>query len=117
MAAKDITALRPWYLSATMLRDYHYAVYNAAGDKVLVLVTRVGESSSFFVDMPIQYEHKVVYVNNINHTRISLGRYTRDCTDLINALSYYRYPPGQYGMSVCDATGKRLYTFEFTFTE
>lgn len=117
MAAKDITSLRPWYLSATMLRDYHYTVYNDVGDIVLVLVTEVGCNKSFFVMSPEERLHKVVYVNNVEHARMCLARYSRDHTDLLNALSYYRYPSGVYGFSVCDATGKRLYTFEFTYTE
>lgn len=117
MAVKDITSLRPGYLSATLLRDYHYTVFNAVGEVVLVLVTRTGESKAFFIQGPVEHEHKVVYSNSVDKARMNLAAYSRDYTDLLNALSYHRYPPGVYGLSVCDATGKRLHTFEFTLTE
>jgi hypothetical protein len=116
MALKDITPLRPWYLSSTLIRDYHYAVFNAEGERVLVLVTLAGEKSSFYVPEPIQYVHKVVYENRVEIARLCLARYTLECTDLFDTLRHYNNPPGKYGMSVLDASGKRLYTFSFTLT-
>lgn len=114
MAAKDITSLRPWYLSATMLRDFHYTVYNKAGDVVLVLVTNKGENRAFFTHGPDEREHKVLYVNSVEKARICMAQYSRDYTDLVNALNYWRFPPGDYGLSVVNVAGERLYTFEFT---
>lgn len=116
MAAKDITSLRPWYLSSTLFRDYHYAVFNSCGEQVLILVTRVGEKLSFYVDVPIEHVHKVVYENHVETARICLARYTRDCDDLFETLKRYNNPPGKYVMSVLDASDKPLYTFKFTLT-
>lgn len=116
MAVKDITSLRPWYLSATLFRDYHYAVFNSAGEQVLVLVTYAGEKLSFYVPKPIQYVHKVVYEDHADKARIFLARYTLESEDLLVNLKRYNNPPGEYGMSVLDATGKRLYTSKFILT-
>lgn len=113
MAVKDITSLRPWYLSSTLFRDYHYAVFNSRGEQVLVLVTLAGEKRSFYVDKPIQHVHWVVYENQVETARICLARYTLECEDLFETLKRYNNPPGNYEMSVLDASDKPLYTFKF----
>lgn len=116
MAAKDITPLRPWYLSSTLFRDYHYAVFNSSGERVLVLVTLAGQKRSFYVDEPIEHVHKVVYENHVETARICLARYTLECEDLFETLKRYNNPPGKYEMNVLDASEKSLYTFKFILT-
>lgn len=112
----DITALRPWYLSATYTRDFHYAVFNSRGDQVLVLVTDVGGLRSYYVPSPVFRTHSVVYEDKMEVARICLSEYARKCEDLFKVLIQYGNPPGVYGMSVLNAAGKRLYTFELTLT-
>lgn len=113
MAVKDIDSLRPAYMNWTLFRDYHYAVYNKDGERCLTLVTLVDSKRSFFVkDEFIDHGHRIVYVDDSEQARLNLGLYARDCNDLIETLRYEKFPEGQYGMSVVDASGKRLYTFE-----
>ena len=113
MAVKDIDPLRPAYLSWTLFRDYHYAVYDKDGNRCLTLVTLIDSKRAFFVkDKFIHDGHRIVYVDDVEQARLNLGLYSRDCKDLISALRFEGHPEGQYGMSVVDASGKRLYTFD-----
>lgn len=117
MAVKDTTSLRPTYLSYTLFRDYHYTVYDSDGKPVLYLVTNKGSKRSYFVKDPINGYQSIVYENNPEAARYMLSCYTRDSTDLLDTLRHYKNEPGVYGMSVVDASGKRLYTFAFTLTD
>ena len=113
MAVKDIDSLRPAYMNWTLFRDYHYAVFDKDDNVCLVLVTNIDSKRAHFV-LPkhIAPFHRVVYVNREDHAKLNLGIYTRDCNDLIEQLRFEGFPEGQYGMSVVDASGKRLHTFD-----
>lgn len=113
MAVKDIDSLRPAYLNWTLFRDYHYAVYDKDNVVCLLLVTLVGSNRSFYIQPKFKDGgHAIVYEDHVEQARLNLGLYTRDCSDLIDTLRYEGFPEGQYGMSVVDASGKRLYTFD-----
>lgn len=119
MAVKDITSLRPAYLSWTLFRDHHYTVFDHTGEACLFLVCNKGQKRSYYIK-PSDYDstqHSIVYEDHADQARYWLGVYTRECTDLFDTLRFYQYPAGNYSMSVVDASGKRLYTFEFTLTE
>lgn len=113
MAVKDIDPLRPAYLSWTLYRDYHYAVYDKDGKACLVLVTNVDSNRAYYVQPKhVDPGRRIVYVDDVEQARLNLGLYTRDCNDLIESLRYEGNPEGQYGMSVVDASGNRLHTFD-----
>lgn len=110
MTMQDINSARPAYLSWTLFRDYHYAVFNKAGELVLILVTNKGELNSFWVAKPDTRKHSIVYENHEIKARIMMGQYSRECTDLLDILKQQQ-PSGEYSFSVVDASGKRLYSF------
>lgn len=113
MAEKDTTSLRPQYLSWTLRRDFHYAVYDSHGNRCLTLVTNKGEKRAFFVKEPNNKKYSVVYVNTLMDANVDMGNYSRDCTDLMNTLRQHNFPPGEYGMSVVNASDERQSTFNF----
>lgn len=113
MAVKDIDSLRPAYMSWTLFRDHNYAVYDMKGNRCLTLVTLVDSKRSFWIkDTLIDHGHRIVYVDDVEQARLNLGLYTRDCKDLIDTLRHEGYRDSQYGVSVVDASGNRLYTFD-----
>ena len=113
MAVKDIDSLRPAYMSWTLFRDYHYTVFDKDGNACLMLVTNIDSKRAHYLQPKhITNLHRIVYVNSADQARLNLGLYTRDSNDLIESLRYEGFPEGQYGMSVVDASGNRLYTFD-----
>lgn len=110
MVLADVNVARPAYMSWTLFRDYHYAVFNMKGEMVAVLVTNKGELKSFWINEFNKREHAIVYENHVEQARIMMGHYVRDCTDLLDYLKRDN-PEGEYAMSIVDASGKRLYSF------
>lgn len=110
MVMEDINSARPRYLSWTLFRDYHYAVFDARGELALILVVNKGEHKGYLTKT-ISSNQNVVYENHFSDAVKALGLYARNTTDLINSLKQYNYPTGEYQMCVVDASGNRLYTF------
>lgn len=110
MTVQDVNSARPRYLSWTLFRDYHYAVFNQANELVLILVTTKGELRSYWVPVYDSKVHSIVYENSELKARIMTGYYRRECTDLIDTLKQQQ-PSGQYDLAVVDTSGKRLYSF------
>lgn len=110
MAVADVNVARPAYMNWTLFRDYHYAVFNKAGEMVAILVTTKGDNSSYWINEFNKRDHSIVYENHVEKARIIVGQYMRDCTDLLDYLKK-GHPEGEYYLSIVDASGNRLYSF------
>jgi len=109
MVLEDINVARPRYLQWTLFRDYHYAVFNERGEMVAILVMTKGTLRSYWVSQLDTKTQNVVYENHEIHARMMACRYIRESEDLVAKLEAEQ-PPGQYFLSVVDASGKRLYS-------
>lgn len=109
MVLEDINSARPRYLHWTLFRDYHYAVFNEAGDLVTILVTEKGGKRSYWVTKPDFRKESIVYENQEMIGRLMMCRYITDEKDLTEFLEANQ-PSGEYALSLVDASGKRLYS-------
>lgn len=109
MSVADITPARPRYLQWTLFRDYHYAVFNTGGEMVFILVMDKGERRSYWTSTLDPKKQNVVYENHEMVAKMMAGYYTRRSDDLMKLLE--PHVPGEYFLSVVDASGKRLYDF------
>ena len=110
MAVADVNVARPAYMSWTLFRDYHYAVFDDDGKMVYVLVMDKPSHSAFWTDHYDSRKQNVVYENHEFQARIMAGRYIVRSEDLVKLLEA-NHPPGKYNLSIVDASGKRLYNF------
>lgn len=109
MVLEDINVARPRYLQWTLFRDYHYAVFNKAGEIVAILVTDKGALKSYWVTQPDFRKQKIVYENHEMVGRLMMCRYITDGRDLVEFLEANQ-PTGEYFLSIVDASGKRLHS-------
>lgn len=110
MVLADVNVARPAYMSWTLFRDYHYAVFDVEGRLVYILVMDKGTRSAYWSASVDPRTQSVVYENHEMQARIMASRYITRSMDLVGLLENHQ-PAGEYFLSVVDASGKRLYHF------
>lgn len=112
MSVADVNVARPMYMSWTLFRDYHFAVFNDVGEVVLLLCTFKDGLKSFFVSHFDEKVHRVVFVDSMLKATINLGDYSRDPKDLQAELTKQGNPPGKYRMELVNTSGDKIAGFD-----